>query len=162
MLSLPFSVLFFFFVVFNEARVFNGDVSNWVLESCFEVTCISNMFMCGSQACEEFKGTLCGGAWFYADKTSLIPTKSYAQIACCPVGSFMSNPEVSPFLVASSCSVCPVGRFTDDVHVPNTKYGLNGGVDDTSCKYCPKGYEADGTTRCQIGSFSKVRLLLSP
>ena len=158
MLSLPFSVLFSFFVVFNEARVFNGDVSNWVLEGCFELECISKMFMCGSQVCEEFKGTLCGGAWFLAEYSqNPIPTKSYAEIGCCPVGSFMSNPEVSPFLVASSCSVCPVGRFTDDVL--NTKYGLNGGVDDTSCKYCPKGYEADGTTKgCQVCSFSKVWL----
>ena len=153
--------------MFREAKAFNGDVSNWVLDSCLDHTCVTSMFI----LCEAFQGTLCGGEWYKAVlSTGQHPggddsLRSYAQIGCCPAGSFMSNPEVSPFSKASSCSACPVGQFTEDVPNIKTEWrGLNGGVDDTSCKSCPKGYEADGTitTGCQICSFSKVRLLLSP
>ena len=101
----------------------------------------------------KFKRTLCGGAWETFKGMNRLT--SVGRLGCCPVGSYMKFPELSPFSIAGSCSLCPAGQFTDDL--PNIVGKVNGGVDDTSCKYCPKGYEADGTTTgCQICSFSKV------
>jgi len=100
-----------------------------------------------------FKRTLCGGAW-EAHKNTWIGSAlgaSTARLGCCPIGSYMAKPEENSFSVASSCSSCTTGLFTDDL-------SNDGGVDDTSCKYCPKGYESKGTdtTQCHICPYSKV------
>ena len=96
-----------------------------------------------------FKRTLCGGVWeLFKDTNGLTST---GRLGCCPIGLYMTQPEESPFVADDHCSPCDPGLFTDDL-------SNDGGVDDTSCKYCPKGYEIkDGDTKqCHICSFSKV------
>jgi len=98
-----------------------------------------------------FTRTLCGGKWenYQALWGGYNRGTSTVRYGCCPIGSFMSNPNQDPFSIANSCSQCINGMVTD---VAN---------DELTCQYCPKGYEnldAD-TTKCQVCSFSKVSFL---
>ena len=77
-----------------------------------------------------FKRTLCGSKWTtYKSQSKLSST---GRVGCCTSGKYMSSPEHNPFLIAKSCSSCPVGR-----------YGFDGENDDTSCSICPKGKTND-------------------
>ena len=57
-----------------------------------------------------FKRTLCGGAWESTKSNNKLTNTG--RLGCCPSASFMLNPEVSPFSVVSSCSLCPNGQST--------------------------------------------------
>ena len=71
---------------------------------------------------------------------------STARYGCCPPGSYMSNPELSPFVEANACSTCPSGGFTttsdnDDLScqtVVQCTKALNG-------KVCQNGGTITGT-----------------
>ena len=51
----------------------------------------------------------------------------------------MSSPEVHPFLIANSCSACPVGKVAPSV--------LN---DETSCICSAGSFSSPGSTICQL------------
>ena len=82
-----------------------------------------------------FKRTLCGNKW-----ESL--TGSTARYGCCPVGNYMSSPEVNPFLIANSCSACPAGT-----HVSLATSILN---DETSCDCVAGTFGDPKSTGCQL------------
>ena len=145
--------------LFKDANAFNSDISKWDISSVIEM---NQMFENSG-----FQRTLCGVAW--ARPGNNLP--STGRLGCCQVGGYIISPEENPFVFPDSCSLCPPGRFTEDTSctcpyttgTSCTKERNEGtcGVDDISCKYCPKGYEsiADDTTKCQICSFSKVRFI---
>ena len=142
--------------VFHSASKFNSDISKWDTSTIFTM-----MWMLLNSG---FKRTLCGGAW--ESLTGNNPQSgislnafdklgtSTARRGCCPIGSYMINPTANPFKAGVHCTPCATGRFTDDPL-------KDGGVDDTSCKYCPKGYQIVGTDtkQCHICPYSKVSLL---
>jgi hypothetical protein len=61
-----------------------------------------------------FKRTLCGSTWLSLTGTNNAfndPGTSTARYGCCPPGSYMSNPELNPFVEANACSTCPSNQF---------------------------------------------------
>ena len=86
-----------------------------------------------------FKRTLCGDNWSILGEG--VFSGSSARIGCCSSGSFMSNPFYTPFLVAESCSICPLDFPNDKTTEPNDEITCNG--------KCPKGMYYDGVNGCQ-------------
>ena len=69
-------------------------------------------------------------------------TISTARYGCCPAGSYMSSPEVNPFVEANSCSSCPAGT-----HVSLATSILN---DETSCDCVAGSFGDPKSTGCQL------------
>jgi surface protein len=92
--------------MFRSTLVFNGDLSKWNVGA---VTGMTEMFKDSG-----FARTLCGSKW-----ASLTGTNSAfnslgtntARLGCCSAGSFMLDPNLNPFSLASSCGLCPTGQF---------------------------------------------------
>ena len=72
-----------------------------------------------------FNRTLCGSAWLSltgSDNAFSNLGTSTARYGCCSPGSYMSDPELNPFVEANACTNCPTG-----------KYGLHIDDDLTAC-----------------------------
>ena len=132
------------FLAFNSASAFNGDISKWATSS---VKTTSHMFT-GS----GFTRTLCGSIW--------VP--SGARAGCCSPGTYMSNPNLSPFSQENSCNAtCPAGQYGPPTIEDDDPFS---GTDALStlrsqCKFCPAGKWSTKTglaidndcTSCQEG-----------
>jgi hypothetical protein len=90
-----------------------------------------------------FKRTVCDDK--YKSGGALSGSKS--RLGCCPSGSFMSYPFVTPFSVEHSCSVCPSDSSSSFTTVENDEISCNG--------KCPKGmyFDGIGCQDCTAGKF---------
>jgi hypothetical protein len=88
---------------------------------------------------------------------------SKSRLNCCPSGSFMSHPFLTPFFVAHSCSVCPSDSSSSFTDVENDEISCNGKCpelmyyDGIGCQDCPAGKigsSAGICTDCALGMYS--------
>ena len=132
---------------------FNSDLSKWDVS---QVTQMVGMF----RQSYGFDRTLCGGNWQSSPGGDNYLT-STGRLGCCDAGSYMSNPHLSPFSQATSCSPCS----DPDVAAPNgvTSCGpsecdasgpiANEDSSDSSDRTCTETLpEGDScTTKCNAG-----------
>jgi len=107
-----------------------------------------------------FKRTLCGSTWssltgsnsFLYGLGSSQSTSSTARLGCCPSGSYMSNPELNPFVEANACSTCPSNQFATTSN--NDDLSCCATVADGTCTACTSAV-ASGCTAvtCTSGKF---------
>ena len=50
------------------------------------------------------------------------------------------------------CKDCPTGRYIEDEAIDETKH-----ESETNCLHCPRGYEFENKSKCQVCGFSKYQ-----
>jgi hypothetical protein len=139
----PFSLL----AVFEEAWVFNQDVSKWDVS---QVTTFENMFF---ETNAFNQGTWCNPSWNKQAAVVDLPNTNQLRnrIFCCDPGSSLNGTDPLAKTGASwtlqTCPECPAGQYTDSLNL------------NVFCTRCPRNEIApvDGLSKCgpcQGGAFS--------
>ena len=69
----------------------------------------------------------------------------------CPSGKFTDT--LLPHLDLNiQCKDCPTGRYIEDEAIDETKH-----ESETNCLHCPRGYEFENKSKCQVCGFSKYQ-----
>ena len=136
-------------IVFGTTPEFNGDLSKWDIGN-IEHNGARYMFWGSGHSrslCGEWIKHLVGGSKCSSGQCLLYQSNN--RYGCCPAGSFMSSPNVSPFSVAESCHTCPT-EFPSSMTTAEN--------DETSCQgKCVAGkfYSSSlGCLDCSPGKFS--------
>ena len=112
------------FLAFYLASAFNGDISKWATSS---LVSTNKMFYNSG-----FTRTLCGSIW--------VP--SGARAGCCSPGTYMSNPNLSPFSQENSCNAtCPAGQYGPPTIENDDPFSGNDALSTlrSQCKFCLAG-----------------------